>query len=135
MQKSLKLALFAGAMALTAASANAQDYGYQNGPTEEVQVIAPQLNSGYTPLNGPLEKASLSVPVRYDDLNLRTRRGARELHLRVQAAAQGVCMQLADVYPVQEAQGTSCYKAALQNASVRANEAIDDARANRSYYD
>jgi UrcA family protein len=72
--------------------------------------------------------------VPYDDLNLRTWRGARELKLRVRDAAQTTCARLAEAYPVQQAFGTNCYKTALQNAELRANAAIRDAR-DRRYQD
>mgnify|MGYP001552441322 CR=1 FL=1 len=132
----LKLALLAGAVALMATPAAAQDYGYgPPGPSEAVTVVAPPLNSESTRLNGPLEKVSLSSTVPYSDLDLRTRSGARELRMRVRDTARDVCDQLADIYPVYQAQGTSCYKTALENATLRANAAIRDARYYRSYND
>jgi UrcA family protein len=142
MKFSSRGAIFAGAigLALAASSANAQDYGrYDNGAysnDENIQVIAPRFdtNADGQRLNGPLEKISLSTNVSYDDLNLRTRRGARELKMRVRDAAQSTCARLAEAYPVEQAFGTNCYKTALQNAELRANSAIRDAR-DRRYED
>ena len=122
----------------TAASAQAQDYGrydpvaYQD--TENVQVVAPRFHLEGTHPNGPLEKVSLTTRVRYDDLNLRSWRGARELRMRVRDAAQDTCTRIAEAYPVYQQFGTSCYKTALQNGELRANAAIRDAR-DRPYED
>jgi len=127
MKHSSCAALLAGCMALAASSAIAQDYQ----GSEDVQVIAPRFTVEGTRLNGPLEKVSLSTRVRYDDLNLRTWRGARELKMRVRDAAQDTCTRIAEAYPVQQAFGTSCYKTALEDGELRANAAIRDARERR----
>ena len=140
MKFSSRAAILAGAvgLALAASSANAQDR-YDNGAyanDESIQVIAPRFDTTADGqrLNGPLEKISLSTNVPYDDLNLRTWRGAHELKLRVRDAAQTTCARLAEAYPVQEAFGTNCYKTALQNGELRANSVIRDAR-DRRYED
>ena len=93
----LTVGLVAVSLGLGTAAATAQ--AYSNGPTESVIVAAPRLHVDSAPLNGPLERASLSIPVRYDDLNLLTRRGARELRGRVWRTAHEVCDRLADAYP------------------------------------
>lgn len=141
MKFSSRAALLAGAfgLVLAASPANAQDYGYDNGGyanDESIQVIAPRFdtNADGQRLNGPLEKISLSTNVPYDDLNLRTWRGAHALKLRVRDAAQSTCARLAEAYPVQQAFGTNCYKTALENGELRANSAIRDAR-DRRYED
>jgi UrcA family protein len=127
MRKSLAamslVAIFAGAAALSV-PASAQD-------TESITVNAPRFHGQAARLNGPLEKVSYTGEVRYDDLNLRTRHGARELRLRVRDEAQDVCTRIAEVYPVREAPGTSCYKTALSDGLIHANEAIRDARYQR----
>ncbi|HEY5337290.1 MAG TPA: UrcA family protein [Rhizomicrobium sp.] len=133
-KSALRAVLFAGAvgLAFAASPANAQDSGrYSNAAyqdSESVQVTAPRFRVDSSRLNGPLERISLSTSVRYDDLNLRTRRGARMLKWRVRDSAQQVCTQLGEAYPVYQANGTSCYKTALQNGSLRADAAIRDAR-------
>lgn len=125
----LKVVFFASAIGLmTASYATAQDYAPPGGPGEEVTVTAPHYNFEQTRLNSTFGRVSLSVPVRYDDLNLRTRHGARQLRVRVTSAARDVCTNLASVYPVYQLNGTQCYKAALENAMLRADEAIDTAR-------
>jgi UrcA family protein len=140
MKFSSRAAILAGAigLALAASSASAQDR-YDNGAyneDENIQVIAPRFDTHADGqrLNGPLEKISLSTNVPYDDLNLRTWRGAHELKLRVRDAAQTTCARLAEAYPVQQAFGSNCYKTALQNGELRANSAIRDAR-DRRYED
>ena len=134
------LALLTGlaGLLLVAPSAAAQGYGrygaplpYATGPNEEVTVTAPPFRAEGGSLDIP-GKVSLSVPVRYDDLDLRTYHGARLLRVRVREAARDVCAQLADAYPVYELNGTSCYRTAVQNGLMRANAAIGDARL--SYY-
>ena len=134
--------LLAGAfgLALAASQASAQDYGRYDGDayqdSADIQVTAPRFHTHADGqrLNGPLEAVSLSTRVRYDDLNLRTWRGAHELKMRVRDAAQDTCTRIAEAYPVQQAWGTSCYKTALENGELRANAAIRDAR-DRRYED
>ena len=114
-------------------SALAQTSPYSGGPTESVVVAAPRLRADTSPLNGPLEKASISMSVRYDDLNLLTYRGARALRWRVWRTALEVCEPLADAYPVYEMTTEKpCVRTAYENAMVRAYGAIGDARASYS---
>jgi len=128
--------LAAGALGLmmTVSPAAAQDYDnssddtYQNGPNEQIEVIAPRFREERTPLNGPIGKLSLSQTVHFEDLDLRTREGARELRVRVREAASDVCQTLAEEYPVKQAPGTNCYKTALEDAMRKADAAIRDAR-------
>jgi UrcA family protein len=140
-------ALLAGAagMLFLAAPALAQDYGpppdegaYASGPPEEVIVQAPRLRfraeqSGPRSLDLPPEKVSLSTAVRYDDLDLASWEGARELRARVHRAAHHVCGQLADAFPVYQLNGTRCYRDAVENGLIRADEAISTARQNYVY--
>ncbi|HTQ15268.1 MAG TPA: UrcA family protein [Rhizomicrobium sp.] len=136
---SFRLAMLAGAAGLFfAASASAQDgdYGPPPGP-ENVPVIAPHIRVEPGPLNGAPEKVSMSVNVRYDDLDLATRDGADELRWRIRATARDVCRNLAAAYPFYALNGTNCYKTARDDAMVRANEAIQNARdayRYRAYY-
>lgn len=137
---SLTMSLLAGATALTLSALpvlaqddyDQDDTAYTN-DSGEIEVYAPRYNSERTPLNAPIQKVSLSTTVHYDDLNLADRRDARELKVRVEAAAQDVCEQLADAYPVKQAPGTSCYKTALNDGLVKANRAIDHARVYARY--
>jgi UrcA family protein len=128
--------LLAGAFGavLAASPAFAQDVsGYGYGQSDEIVVTAPHFHAETSPLNGPIEKVSLSNAVRYDDLDLRTWQGARTLKWRVRMEARNICRTLADAYPVERAVGTSCYKDAVENGTVRADEAIMAARDNYGY--
>jgi len=131
----LMLVAAAAGLALTASPVLAQGYSAYDagayGPSEEVIVTAPPFRAEGGTLDIP-GRATLSVPVRYDDLDLATWRGARVLRVRVRDAARNICGQLADAYPVYQLNGTSCYKTALENGLVRADAAIRDARL--SYY-
>jgi len=122
--------LVAASIAAGAVAASAQG-AYGSGPTETVIVAAPRLHIERTPLNGPPERVSLSIPVRYDDLNLLTRRGARELRVRVWRTAHEICDRIADAYPVYElSTDRPCVRTAYENAMVQAYGAIGNARVN-----
>jgi len=126
-----KFVLGAGILAgaLAGSAAWAQSSAYSNGPTESVEVIAPRFHADSTPLNGPLEKVSYSEHVRYDDLNLLTRRGAHELRRRVWNVALDVCGRIAEAYPVYESTTDKpCARTAYENAMVKAYGAISNAR-------
>ena len=125
----VRLALVSGAFVFAASAAYAQD------GSDSVTVTAPHFRADSTRVGGPLERVSLSGTVRYDDLNLQTREGARELRWRVQEQAQAICRNLAEAYQVYQMNGTSCYKDALDNALVKADEAIEAARDYDSYRD
>jgi UrcA family protein len=126
----LKLAAMAGAAIVAASAASAQDYDRgRDSTTETIKVYAPHhFTVERRPGNGPVQKISLSRTVRFDDLDLRTGSGARELRARVSEAASAVCSQLADISRIPEQPGTSCFKEAKQDALVRADAAIRDAR-------
>jgi UrcA family protein len=132
MRANSRLVLLAGGFALAASSALAQDYG-PGGP-ESIIVTAPRPHRGSenTPLNGPLEKVSMTASVTYADLDLRTFEGASTLRQRVRDEARNICGNLEAVYPVRQAPGTSCYRSAVETGLVQADEAISNAR--RNYY-
>lgn len=130
-----KLGFLAGAagLVLMATQASAQNYGPPpGGPDEEITVQAPRFHeegSGLRSLNLPPEKVSLSVPVSYADLDLRTRAGAHELRRRVVHAAYDVCGQLREAYPFHTLTSSpSCLREARDNALSRADSAIDEVR-------
>ena len=126
MRANIRLALLAGGFALAVSPAMAQQFG---GP-ESVIVTAPRpyMGSENTYLNGPLEKVSMTGTVTYADLDLRTFDGARELRHRVRDTARNICGNLAQFYEVRQAPGTSCYRTAVENGMIQANEAISNAR-------
>jgi UrcA family protein len=142
----LRLGFLAGAagLVLVAAQGSAQNYGLPPpdaagyGPNEEVTVQAPRFReegSARRSLDLPPEKVSLSVPVRYDDLDLRTRAGARELRRRVVHAAYDVCGQLHEAYPFYPLTSSrSCLREARDNALSRADSAISEVRADWREY-
>jgi UrcA family protein len=105
-----------------------RDVTSQSAATEKIEVYAPHVRVDRSPLNGPVHKISMSRAVRYDDLNLRTARGAHELRLRIRDVARDICSQLEETYPVPEAPYTSCYRTAVNDAMLRADGAIRDAR-------
>lgn len=146
--------LLGAASLILAGGARAQEYGPPPGAPaygpppgyaapppdsvpETVEVTAPHYRvAPEQKLNGPLEKVSLSSAIPYDDLDLRTRAGARELKHRVFETAREVCGQLADYYPVYQLNGTHCFKDAYENGLVRADAAISAKRVEwrQSYY-
>ena len=127
------LASALGALLMTSA-ASAQDTSrpgeasYSSTDSEQVEVFGPKYRVERGTRLGVPQKVSLSQSVSYNDLDLRSPQDARELRQRVSAVARDICGQLADVYPVVEANGTSCLKSARQDALLRANEAIRYAR-------
>lgn len=132
-KSALCLGLLSGALAALPASAQTGPYGtpgpYSAGPTESVIVVGPRFRADTTPLNGPMERVSLSIPVRYGDLDIATAEGAQVLRWRVADAARNVCQRLAEAYPIHRLSSSApCYRDAVENGMVRANEAITTAR-------
>ena len=120
---------------VAAGSAVAQGSPYSNGPTESVEVIAPRFHADSAPLNGPMEKISYSERVRYDDLDLLTRRGVHELRWRIWDTAQNVCVRLAEAFPVYvSTTEKSCVRRAYEDAMVKAYGAISDKRVSAAYW-
>ena len=130
--------LAAGAVGLgliaSSSGASAQDYGYgppapyATVPTDQIVVTAPRYRDDHNHINVPLENVSLSQPVRYDDLDLRSPQGARELRRRVRVVADQVCGQLVDAYPVGVDSDATCYRNAVAEARPRVDAAIQTAR-------
>lgn len=128
--------LAAGVFALASFSANAQDYGrhdsdrdaYQNTADENVEINGPRVGKSRGKLGEPLILTSISQPVYFDDLNLRTGRGAHILKQRVRLTARMLCRQLDERYPVTADDSPPCYSAALDDAMYQADRAIADAR-------
>jgi UrcA family protein len=125
----LHVALAACAACLFASSATfAQGYA-PPADNEQVIITAPHFfHQQPSLLNTPPENVSLSVPVRYGDLDLRTRAGAHELRDRIRVAADDVCRQLIYAYPTALDPDGGCYRDAVAFAMPRADAAIRDAR-------
>ncbi len=119
--------------------AAAQDYGYgpdaaYSAPDEDVTVTAPrgeyhvQHRAGRRPLGWAPQKVSLSEAVPAGDLDLATRRGAYELRARVREAAARICDQLRYDVPHQTPGSPNCYREAVENGLIKADEKIIAAR-------
>jgi UrcA family protein len=120
-------------LALVASSAKAQDYdnqptAYQNGPNEQVEVYAPRHHQRST-IGAPIEDVSMSRPVRYDDLDLRTAWGARTLKNRIRTTAHLLCERLDAFYPISTDDSPPCYSTAVNQAMYQADATIHNARA------
>jgi UrcA family protein len=133
----LRFALASGACALVLGAATpvlAQGYDvsqtpYSAGPNETVTVIAPRFHADSTPLNGPLEKVSLSESVHYRTRDLLTPWGARALRRRVWNKAAEVCGRLADAYPVYTmTSAPPCFREAYTTAMAKIDARITGAR-------
>ena len=144
LKSACSLMVLAAAVGLSFATpAAAQEYGYSYGPpgpTEEVIVTAPRstfredYGSGARSLDLPPQKVSLSQAVRFDDLDLATWDGAAELRHRVRAAAHRVCRDLLEAYPLHQVNGSNCYRDAVRDGLVRADEAIATVQSYRGGY-
>lgn len=105
-------------------------------PPEELYVYGPRLrfqnDSNRYSLSQP-PRASVSEPVSYADLDLRTDWGAQELRRRIVATARDICGTLVGVYPYQMAQTQSCLEATVDDGMVKAHREIDRARLDWRY--
>lgn len=129
--------LMACASVFAASTAFAQDYGGYNQPvaynngTEEVIVTAPpnyHTPSRSSVTGAPIEDVALSQGVRFDDLDLTTREGARELHDRVRETARKLCRRLDVAYPISADGSPPCYRTAVEGGLAQADAAIEQAR-------
>jgi UrcA family protein len=105
-------------------------------PPEEIYVYGPHppVKRGFA--GAPIETHSMSQPVRFDDLDLRTGWGVHALRLRIAITADRMCRTLDAMYPTTvyplTTDAQDCYRKALSDAMYQADDAI--ARA-RSYSD
>ena len=126
-------AVSAAGLVLAASAAGAQDYddqgsSYQNSSGEQVEVTAPRYHAERGENGAPIRDVSMSREVRYDDLDLRTGHGARELKSRISFTARSLCERLEVAYPVATSDSPPCFETALKHAMYQANAAIRDAR-------
>lgn len=127
-------------LALVASSAGAQEYGPPGpgtyGPPEEVIVTPPPYATHRSAIGAPIIDASLSRPVRIDDLDLRTDWGVRELRSRIRYTASTLCRQLDMMYPVSYDGDSNrdCYRDAFARGMAQAHDAIRAARGEYSGY-
>jgi len=137
MKRTILIGALLGGCALFATAASAEDYGrtyYRDtgyyGAPEEVEVIAPRYYAPRSAIGAPIENVSLSREVRFDDLDLETRAGARILRDRVRTQAHMLCRQLDTMYPA-SAENDSlwrCEQRAAGDAMAQADAAIGHAR-------
>jgi UrcA family protein len=127
--------LAATAIALALATpASAQQYdryddpSYRNSTDEQIEVIAPRYHPRSSTTGAPIRDVALSRDVRFDDLNLRTSWGARQLKARIRYAATDLCQKLNIRYPVSADNSPPCYQTAVHRAMYQADRAISDAR-------
>jgi len=123
-------------LGLSAAASRAQDGGppdaapveYQNGPNEEVVITAPRYHVRRSAIGAPIEDVAMSREVRFDDLDLRTHRGARILKARIRETARALCDRMDVRYPIATEDSPPCYETAVKTALYEADDAIADAR-------
>jgi len=115
------LAFAAGGLVAAASPAGAQLYpqpGYAADPYSVDGVIIrgarPQARSATT--GAPIEWVSLSRPVSYRDLDLRTAQGADVLAARIRHAARDACRELDRRHPIAAEGGAPCYPVAVADA-------------------
>lgn len=119
-------------LALAATAASAGPYGPATPPSgtdEVITVTAPHPHETQrSAIGAPIVNVSLSREVRFDDLDLRSDRGARTLRDRVRHTARALCRQLDSQYLVTDDDSRSCDGAALDDAMHQADDAIASAR-------
>jgi UrcA family protein len=128
-------------LALAASSANAQDYQYgspnygpppsygpASGPPQEITIYGPRRHEQRGDLGAPIQDVAISQAVRFDDLDLRTNWGARELRNRIEYTARVMCQRLDTMYPIKADDSPPCYRAAVDQAMYQADAAISQAR-------
>ncbi|HWA90609.1 MAG TPA: UrcA family protein [Rhizomicrobium sp.] len=113
------------AFALLTTAAAAQSYGPvepPSGTNEVVTVTAPRPHERQrSEIGAPIVKVSLSREVRFDDLDLRTARGAHALRNRVRDTARALCHQIDQQYLVTDDDTHSCIRTATQDALAQVN--------------
>ncbi|HEY1836331.1 MAG TPA: UrcA family protein [Rhizomicrobium sp.] len=134
MMRSVLIASTVGLL-LAGTSAFAQGYDGPNyGDTENVIVTAPRIHVQRPAPGMVATRISMSIPVRYDDLNLRSWRGARQLRVRVRETAFDVCGRLKAEYPGTLDDADTCFREAARVAMLHADRAIARARSAHRYY-
>ena len=120
---------------VVASPALAQPYGYSGqspysaGPNETVIVIAPRFRTETSPLNGPVEPVSLSIPVHYTFHDLVDPVSSQVLRWKVWSAARDACERLAEAYPGPTmTTAKPCVREAFRDAMARVEPRIAGAR-------
>jgi UrcA family protein len=92
------------------------DYSHDPETLSGVTVTAPRHTTRDAATGAPIEWASTSRVVRYDDLDLSRRWGVRELRVRIARAARSACDELDTTYPVDAPNNPPCVRNAIRNA-------------------
>jgi UrcA family protein len=109
--------------------AGSSDYqGVNAGGANEVVIVTPHFHAQTSPLNTPPEGISISRPVSYADLDLRTGRGAHQLRVRVRSMAARICDDLRSAYPAAIEPHEPCIRSVLNDSMPKAEAAITDVR-------
>lgn len=125
----MKTLLLALAMATAAAGAASAQWSAGGGNNEVVTVTAPHPQQHRrSTIGAPIVNVALSREVRFDDLDLRTYRGAHVLRERVRRTAVALCRDIDDRYLVTQDDDRSCVRDAEYEAMDQAEEAIADAQ-------
>jgi UrcA family protein len=118
-------------LTLAASAASAQSYGPvtpPSGSNEVVTVTAPKPHQRQrSTIGAPIVNVSLSREVRFDDLDLTTPTGARELRARVRHTAKVLCDQLDQQYLTTQDDGQGCVSTATDDALEQAGVSVHDA--------
>jgi UrcA family protein len=120
---------------LSSTSVGAQEYDtavYQSGPREEIVVTAPRYHTQRSAIGAEIRDVSITREVRFNDLDLRSARGARELRSRIRFTAGTLCRKLSMQYPVATEDSPPCFRTAVARAMAQADDAISDARRSAS---
>jgi UrcA family protein len=116
------------ALAALTTAASAQSYGPvtpASGTSEVVTVTAPRPHERQrSTIGAPIVNVSLSREVRFDDLDLRSARGAHALRSRIRDTARALCRQLDQQYLVTEDDSRSCIRTAEHDAMSQADSVI-----------
>lgn len=81
-------------------------------------------NIGRSPSGVPIVEISLGYKVSYADLDLRSSDGKAALEKRIGDAARAACKEIGRLHPGAKPDDAGCAKAAVDEAMIKAREAI-----------
>ncbi|MEJ0026916.1 MAG: UrcA family protein [Rhizomicrobium sp.] len=93
-------------------------------PERVVVTMVPNKRSA---IGAPIELRSISRAVRFDDLDLTTHAGRRELRMRVRETARNLCDDPNLYFTLRTAGSPPCYRTAVANAMMQVKAAITKA--------
>lgn len=92
---------------------------------DEIRVTAPRSVEHRNLPFGQGHEVSLSYSVSHADLDLRRSADVRELEKRIEAVADEICTQLAELFPSGDPSKDECTRRAIRNAMADARTAVD----------